>query len=942
MSEFPWELKKDSNKESSNAEKSGSGSPGFENKSGANPSIPDILANAFSEAPMEEVRLESSPSSEPPVEQDIQSAPPGLGNIADLSDIASGGGQGQSEPPNTSSNDVPSFMQAGNDSGEINKNEISPSQDLFNISDIGYKPPVSGNPSAKNTENSNKQKKRSPPPLFKPILPGEENDGLQKTGSEQNVPKTDPAALQDKKPDFPQMQLAFEQDNDLGSPFPDSSPFFGESVENLFPHPEETISGNNPIPEDQSQVSEPPADDYGQPSSHEVPFSASMPNFNSPLPDYVEPSDNPFSDSPVSSAPSPDPVSQADNPFSGSPDSPVPENTGDPFSPFAESKESVQNPFPGPASQPGDPFSDPMQQHSNPFPDFAAPAPNPFPDSGSSPGDGERSSGLIGSIGGSITVDKFIRNFDGIGERVKSLFSGLTKGQSLLERMDELTDNRDVLRDEISSSPFDESSQINMPFPPESTETGPFSFTQEGPSNMGEPGEGSPFSGTTGQVSSGSIQKVTPISEPLTEIKEEHRFDPFAETAAENEETSLPLAHEDITRTIPVDNPGNQINADSFIGTLSAAGSHDRPDVSGIMEGQSWEDNSEKDGSIPKDELIRMGQMSTDIEGLRSELEVVLSRFEDVEGNVSNLSEKVSGFGPLISSGTGNEELLAGTAGKVESLDGKVDALEGKVHNLESSLVSVQSDNENIRSSLTRIEENVAELVNSYTALLVQVHESAQETDERFSQIESALEVLKPLEARFSSIEKTQEEARSTSMELARSVSSLVDELGTTSSGFNEFRQDCEARQGKLEENIGSVTEYLDSELKKLGARSYKGFGQNVHLSNIMKNSTNMKLCMEWLEFLMELVGRNNLPDILSYYEDLGWITEDVRVELLHYAEGIDFYMEKPDWKLTPDDHVKSIWFIESLAGMKVDKNRLSVIERDIEKVKKGNEIYCI
>jgi archaellum component FlaD/FlaE len=103
-----------------------------------------------------------------------------------------------------------------------------------------------------------------------------------------------------------------------------------------------------------------------------------------------------------------------------------------------------------------------------------------------------------------------------------------------------------------------------------------------------------------------------------------------------------------------------------------------------------------------------------------------------------------------------------------------------------------------------------------------------------------------------------------------------------------------------------------------------------------------MKLCMEWLEFLMGLVGRNNLPEILSYYEELGWLTEQVRSELMHYAEGIDFYMEKPDWKLTPDDHVKSIWFIESLAGLKVDKNRLSVIDRDIERVKKGTEIYGI
>ncbi|WP_263854004.1 FlaD/FlaE family flagellar protein [Methanohalophilus profundi] len=97
---------------------------------------------------------------------------------------------------------------------------------------------------------------------------------------------------------------------------------------------------------------------------------------------------------------------------------------------------------------------------------------------------------------------------------------------------------------------------------------------------------------------------------------------------------------------------------------------------------------------------------------------------------------------------------------------------------------------------------------------------------------------------------------------------------------------------------------------------------------------------MEWLEYLMELVGRNNLQDILAYYEELGWISEDVRLDLLRYAEGIDFYIEKTDWKMSPDDHVRSIWFMEKLAGREIDRNKLSVVEKDIKKVRNGTEIY--
>jgi archaellum component FlaD/FlaE len=178
--------------------------------------------------------------------------------------------------------------------------------------------------------------------------------------------------------------------------------------------------------------------------------------------------------------------------------------------------------------------------------------------------------------------------------------------------------------------------------------------------------------------------------------------------------------------------------------------------------------------------------------------------------------------------------------------------------------------------------------------------------------------------------------------ELRTVASDLIKSLEKAHNTNKEFKNDTDEQNELLKNELGSLTDFVEKEFKNLGARSYKSHGENVQLNNIIKNSANMKLCMEWLEFLMELVGCNHLSDILSYYEELGWINEDVRMELIRYAEGIDYYIEKSDWKLAPDDHVKSIWFIEQLAGLKVDKNRLSIIEKDIKKVKSGTEIYGI
>ncbi|MDW7732221.1 MAG: FlaD/FlaE family flagellar protein [Methanolobus sp.] len=979
MSEFPWEVKKDSSKESSNKDESGPDKPGIAGNMGTGPSISDILANAFAGASMEEIKLEPLTSSGGKGGQNTPSNPPDFGNLADISALVSNNVRTNSGTPSQPAGDMPSFLKAGGAVGEDSNNSGNVSSSSFNIDEIVFNPPAF-NPSRAETSIPKKAARKSPPPLFMPVLPGEEppQSGADEIPVEfsgvsiGNMPSVGP----------------------ISHTVPGQSPTYDMPLKDSFPSQEETLQAKipdfgNPFSEKSPSLDGP----FSQAFTPENPISGPMATFNGRLPDYVEPSVNPFSDpSAIPKDLQQDPVPFNDIPFSppfGSPEGTMPDHVKDLVSSFPDSVPPSANPFPDSAPQSVDPFPATVQGSVNPFPDSVQSSMPPFPDSvlksdnpfsspasqtsspfpGFPPNSGSPISGqgpavgrhtspsdLIGSIGASIKVDKILRNFDGVGVKVKSLLTGLTKGQSLIERMQDLSDVGSDPVGQKGPSPFDEGSPFNMPFQAiESQSPGPASPPAEVPAartidtaGITEDDGVSPFTGSMEKPISEDIRKIIPVTEPLMELKEEQRIDFSTPEQSDNLEVPAFSPGDVISRTIHVVDQEKEKSSGNPVEGLPATDIGGLQDVQGITEDSPFAEESAQTGisahtgTLPEDEIARMGQVSSDIRGIRAELEGMLSRFENVEGNVSDLSDTVSGFGPLLFPGKENEELLTGTATKVDSLDGKVDALEGKVSGIESALVSVQSDNEDIRSGLARIEENIAELVSSYTALLVQVHESAQETDSRFSRIEGTLEVLEPLGSRFSAIEKIHEEARSTSMELARSVSSLVDELGTTSSGLDEFRESCELRQDKLEKNIGSVTEYLDSELKKLGARSYKGFGQNVHLSNIMKNSSNMKLCMEWLEFLMGLVGRNNLPDILSYYEELGWITEEIRSELLHYAEGIDFYMEKPDWKLTPDDHVKSIWFIESLAGMKVDKNRLSVIDRDIEKVKKGTEIYGI
>jgi flagellar protein FlaD len=100
---------------------------------------------------------------------------------------------------------------------------------------------------------------------------------------------------------------------------------------------------------------------------------------------------------------------------------------------------------------------------------------------------------------------------------------------------------------------------------------------------------------------------------------------------------------------------------------------------------------------------------------------------------------------------------------------------------------------------------------------------------------------------------------------------------------------------------------------------------------------------MKWLQYLVDRTGKNNLPDTLGYYVDIGWISEDVRLDLINYSKGIT---EEPAQTgthppfLPTKDHLQSLLFIQKLKGIQLDDRFLIKIERDMEKIVKSLEGY--
>jgi len=135
-------------------------------------------------------------------------------------------------------------------------------------------------------------------------------------------------------------------------------------------------------------------------------------------------------------------------------------------------------------------------------------------------------------------------------------------------------------------------------------------------------------------------------------------------------------------------------------------------------------------------------------------------------------------------------------------------------------------------------------------------------------------------------------------------------------------------------------------------------------LAYIPHDYLTLVLVMRWIEFLFERVTREKLSLVLDYYVDVGWISEDVKSEIMSYARGemqdvtkclaseearedalrelapspIGTYKKVEDWRLSAEDHLKSLLFIQKIAGLEIDKDKLNSLEQHIAKFKESLE----
>jgi len=104
------------------------------------------------------------------------------------------------------------------------------------------------------------------------------------------------------------------------------------------------------------------------------------------------------------------------------------------------------------------------------------------------------------------------------------------------------------------------------------------------------------------------------------------------------------------------------------------------------------------------------------------------------------------------------------------------------------------------------------------------------------------------------------------------------------------------------------------------------------------------------MEYLSEKTKQNQIPNLLSYYKKIGWINDEIENKVLTYLSGSkseiiadlesDEVLEEEDledsWKLSLDEHTKSLVFIERIKGKNIDEKNLKSLDEETAKLKTG------
>ena len=279
---------------------------------------------------------------------------------------------------------------------------------------------------------------------------------------------------------------------------------------------------------------------------------------------------------------------------------------------------------------------------------------------------------------------------------------------------------------------------------------------------------------------------------------------------------------------------------------------------------------------IKKLDRIKNASATRETEGGGISQDLIEKLREELKQNPEALDKKI-------------EEMINSKSEQIKANTEAVKNIESQVSKLDQTVSSGKKGIDDFKARLDKMDETVLDLLSLYEVVSSTmnpfVDNKGKNAAEKLADIEKKVE------------------------ELSQNIPKVP--LDFTTNFDNKIKA--------LESNMEILKKKVDSNVVNEVALVEKDEGkQDIKLSYLDNRPETSIILMNWVKFLLEMGGRNNLFEILEYYVEMRWISRDVSSTMMNYANVIDYNIEKPKGKLLPETHTTSLMFIEQLKGRKI------------------------
>lgn len=211
--------------------------------------------------------------------------------------------------------------------------------------------------------------------------------------------------------------------------------------------------------------------------------------------------------------------------------------------------------------------------------------------------------------------------------------------------------------------------------------------------------------------------------------------------------------------------------------------------------------------------------------------------------------------------------------------------------------------------------------------------EAISQLEERVSEISDTVAKIENLvsgfDERISKIEKNMEGLLSVYELVTNEINPFI---GYSNGIENGNGNELEKKEKKSVLSATSEGQMLEERMVEKGMVDIKPDGAVVRLTRINNDPNSLLLLFKWLDFLIKKVGYQGMIKTLLFYEEVGWITKEVRDQIIKYSRDLGgTRASRGNRKLTILEHIISLFFIIKLQGMDVSPTLYSEVVNQLD-----------